>query len=301
MHSNHRHNRALPKRLHQGQDPTMDERRVPCSKQQLDRYLQRVAVTAPVAANESTLLALHAAHLSAIPFENLEIHLGRAMRIEPDALFEDLVDRRRGGYCFQMNELLARVLLAIGFEVERFAARVWLRNSSRMPPRSHQVLRVRTVDGRHWLCDVGFGGGSPLRPLPFEMQRIDEQPLESYRMHTHEDYGIVLQRRSVEPDTREWSDMISFGTEDQWPSDFRYSNHSISTMPDSRFVMHRVVSRAQPDLRQSLFDGTFRETRATGVTERVLDAAEEERVLRETFALDLPTPLVWQPCDAHLR
>ncbi|MFT4511361.1 MAG: N-hydroxyarylamine O-acetyltransferase [Planctomycetota bacterium] len=272
----------------------MDERRRPCSNEQLDRYLQRVAVTGPVAANEATLIALHQAHLRAIPFENLEIHLGQPMRIEPDALFEDLVDRQRGGYCFQMNELLALALLAIGFEVERFAARVWLRNPSPMPPRSHQVLRVRSSNDRHWLCDVGFGGGSPLMPLPFEMQRVEEQPLASYRMHHHEDYGVVLQMRGPEPNAEQWSDMISFSLEDQWPADFRYSNHSISTMPESRFVMHRIASRAEPKLRQSLFDGTYRETRPTGVTERLLDAAEEERVLRETFGLDLPTPLVWQ-------
>ncbi|MGK0435267.1 MAG: arylamine N-acetyltransferase, partial [Planctomycetota bacterium] len=91
-----------------------------------------------------------------------------------------------------------------------------------------------------------------------------------------------------------WSEMISFGLEDQWPADFRYSNHSVSTMSGSRFVMHRIVSRAEPELRQSLFDGTYRETRPTGVTERVLSPAEEERVLRETFGLELPTPLVWQ-------
>lgn len=272
----------------------MDERRIPCSDEQLDRYLQRIAVTGRVATDEATLVALHRAHLRAIPFENLEIHLGRSMRIEPDELFQDLVERQRGGYCFQMNELLARVLLAIGFEVERFAARVWLRNPSPMPPRSHQVLRVRTSDGRHWLCDVGFGGGSPVTPLPFEMQRVDEQPLASYRMHRHQDHGVMLQMRGPEPEMQDWSEMISFGLEDQWPADFRYSNHSVSTMSGSRFVMHRIVSRAEPELRQSLFDGTYRETRSTGVTERVLSPAEEERVLRETFGLELPTPLVWQ-------
>lgn len=272
----------------------MDERHTPCSDEQLRRYLQRVAHTDPVAANEATLVALHAAHLRAIPFENLEIQLGRTMRIEPDALFADLVDRRRGGYCFQMNELFARVLLAIGFQLERFAARVWLRNPAPMPPRSHQVLRVRSSDGRHWLCDVGFGGSSPLRPLPFEMQRIDEQPLASYRMRQDVDLGVVLQIRGPEADIQEWSDMISFTTEDQWPADFRYSNFAISTMPDSRFVLHRIVVRTEADVRQTLFDGTYRETRPDGVTERLLSAAEEEQVLRDTFLLDLPDPLTWR-------
>lgn len=277
----------------------MDERRSPCSAEQLRRYLQRVTHTAPVAADAATLVALHAAHLAAIPFENLEIHLGRPMRIEADAIFADLVDRRRGGYCFQMNELFARVLLAIGFEVERFAARVWLSNPTPMPPRSHQVLRVRTSDGRHWLCDVGFGGSSPLRPLPFEMQRIDEQPLASYRLRHDAELGVILQLRGPESGTQEWSDMISFSTEDQWPADFRYSNFAISTMPDSRFVVHRIVSRTESGMRQALFDGRYRETRPTGVTERVLTATEEEQVLRETFGLDLPSPLVWRSPSAQ--
>lgn len=273
----------------------MDDRRTPCSGEQLERYLARIAVDRPGTPDANTLSALHMAHLAAIPFENLEIHLGRPMRIGLDDLFADLVDRRRGGYCFQMNELFARVLLAIGFEVERFAARVWLRNPAPIPPRAHQVLRVRTSDGRRWLCDVGFGGGSPVMPVPFEMQSVETQPLASYRLQQHEDHGVMLQMRGPEPDTAEWSNMISFSLEEQWPVDFRYSNHAVSTLPDSRFVLHRVVARTERELRQTLFDGTYRETRPDGVTERALDAAEEERVLRETFGLDLPTPIRWQP------
>lgn len=272
----------------------MDDRRAPCSPEQLHRYLQRVGHGGDPQPDEATLVALHTAHLFAIPFENLEIHLGRPMRIDPDALFADLVDRSRGGYCFQMNELFARVLLAIGFEVERFAARVWLRNPTPMPPRAHQLLRVRTRGGRAFLCDVGFGGGSPWRPLPWETGRIDEQPLASYRMIDDRHLGVILQVRSAEPDTADWTDMISFAIDDQHPVDFKYSNHSISTMPDSRFVMHRIVARTEEALRQTLFDGVYRETTPRGVTERELDPAEEEHTMREVFGLDLPEPLQWQ-------
>jgi len=275
----------------------MDDRRQPCSPEQLERYLKRVAHDGAVNPDEATLVALHTAHLTAIPFENLEIHLGRPMRIDPDALVADLVDRKRGGYCFQMNELFARALLAIGFQVERFAARVWLRNPTPMPPRAHQLLRVRTAAGGVYLCDVGFGGSSPWRPLPFEMDRIDEQPLASYRMVERADLGIMLQLRGSEPDIQDWRDMVSFTTEDQWPIDFRYSNHAISTLPDSLFVMHRIVARTEEHVRQTLFDGTYRETRATGVTERELSAAEEEQALRETFGLDLPQPLRFRSAE----
>src|SRR5690606_6813912 len=115
-----------------------------------------------------TLRALHEAHVGAIAFENLEIHLGNPMRLGPDALFDDLVARRRGGYCFQMNELFARVLLAIGFGVERFAARVWQGNATEVPPRSHQCLGITDGDGGRWLGDVGFGGQSPLWPVGWD-------------------------------------------------------------------------------------------------------------------------------------
>ncbi|MCB9876595.1 MAG: arylamine N-acetyltransferase [Planctomycetes bacterium] len=266
--------------------------------EQVARYLARVGVdaAATTAGPTGALLAtLHEAHLRAIPFENLEIHLGRPMRIEPDALFEDLVDRRRGGYCFQMNELLALVLTALGFRVERFAARVWFGNPMPLPPRSHQCLRVTDGAGGRWFCDVGFGGATPLLPVPWRFDAPCEQPLSDYRLTRHAKHGVMVQTRlpSERSAADAWQDMISFDELEQFPIDFKLANFAISTMPGSKFVVQRLASFVVGDTRMNVQDGALRRIRPAGVTVDTLAPADEARLLRETFGLDLPPALPW--------
>jgi N-hydroxyarylamine O-acetyltransferase len=267
--------------------------RIPCSPEQLAAYLRRVGHDGPVRADAVTLSALHEAHLGAIPFENLEIHLGRPMRIAPDALFADLVERRRGGYCFQMNELFARVLLRIGFDVTRHAARVWLGNPTEVPARSHQCLAVIDRDGTRWLADVGFGGQSPLWPLRFgERTPVDHAGAGAFCMGVDRDHGYEL--RCVPAGETDERVLYTFTAEPQLPVDFVHANHAVSTMPGSHFVAGRLAARAERGLRQGLWNGRFSEVRNGVRSERSLDSAEEERVLQDVFGLDLPVPLVWK-------
>lgn len=261
-----------------------------CTPEQLRRYVARVGYAGDLAPSSATLTALHEAHLRGIPFENLEIMLGRPMCIDPDELFRDLVDRRRGGYCFQMNELFALVLATLGFGVERFAARVWFGNPVPMPPRSHQCLRVTDRDGGRWFCDVGFGGSSPLRPIAWEFDTPVDQDLACYLLTRANGLGVLVRTRIAGTD---WQDMISFTEEVQHPVDFRYANFAISTMPDSRFVRSRIASLVKGDARLNFQDGKLRRITATGVTVESLSARQEDELLRGEFGLDLPAALPW--------
>lgn len=259
---------------------------VGCSPAQLQAYLARVGHRQAVAPDAATLRALHQAHVGRIAFENLEIHLGRAMRIEPDHLFADLVARRRGGYCFQMNELFARVLLAIGFGVDRFAARVWVGAPAAAPPCSHQCLRVTDGAGGRWLADVGFGGSSPLWPVAWGRDAlVDQAGVGHYRMTRDPAWGWQLRCRR--PEGGDEAVLYSFCDHPQLPVDFVFPNWSVSTMPDSRFVRMRMASRVEPGLRQHLLDGRFAEVLDGARRERQVDLDEEERLLREVFGLDV--------------
>ncbi|MCB9880127.1 MAG: arylamine N-acetyltransferase [Planctomycetes bacterium] len=259
---------------------------------QLRRYLARVGL-AEAATGDATaaqLAALHEAHLRAIPFENLEIHLGRPMRLEPEALFADLADRRRGGYCFQMNELFALVAAALGYGVERFAARVRFGNPMPMPPRSHQCLRITAADGSRWFCDVGFGGASPIRPLPWSFDEPVDQQLAGYVLTRGAAGEVVVRTRLHGGD---WQDMIVFTEEVQQPIDFRYANFALSHMPDSKFVVSRIASRLVVGARLNFQDGVLRRITATDVTVEQLTPAAEEHALRGLFGLELPDALPW--------
>src|SRR5262245_65352716 len=105
-------------------------------------YLERLAAPRPAAADEAALRTLHRAHLLAVPFENLDIHLGRPIRLEPEALFQKIVHERRGGFCYELNGLFAQLLEALGYEVTRLSARVYSSSSELGPESVHLALRV---------------------------------------------------------------------------------------------------------------------------------------------------------------
>src|SRR5690606_6183767 len=115
-----------------------------------------------------TLAAIHVAHPAAMPFENLDPFLGRAVALDLATLEAKLIHGRRGGYCYEQNLLLMQVLRALGFRVGGLAARVlWNRPKDALTPRTHMLLRI-DLDGRTWLADVGFGGLTQTAPLLLE-------------------------------------------------------------------------------------------------------------------------------------
>ncbi|MER5649395.1 arylamine N-acetyltransferase [Streptosporangium sp. NPDC002524] len=130
---------------------------------QITHYLDRLGVTRPAEPDVRSLRALQLAHLRTVPFESLSIHLGEEISLEPDALFDKVVVRRRGGFCYELNGLFAELLTALGYRVTLLAARVF-NGATPGPLFDHLALRV-DLDDEPWLVDVGFGDFSdgPLR------------------------------------------------------------------------------------------------------------------------------------------
>ncbi|MER6828005.1 arylamine N-acetyltransferase [Streptosporangium sp. NPDC000563] len=130
---------------------------------QIALYLDRLGVTRPVEPGVESLRTLQLAHLRAVPFENLSIHLGEPISLDLDALYDKIVVRRRGGFCYELNGLLAELLTALGYRVTLLAARVFGGGGVPGPLFDHLALRVDLDEP--WLVDVGFGDFSdePLR------------------------------------------------------------------------------------------------------------------------------------------
>src|SRR5436189_3482 len=116
-------------------------------------YLQRIDYRGPLEPTLEVLKNLHRAHAIRIPFENLDIMLGRPILLDLPSLEAKLVQARRGGYCFEQNTLFAAALGQLGFDVTTLAARVRL-NRARIAPRTHMLLLV-TVEGNSYVADVG--------------------------------------------------------------------------------------------------------------------------------------------------
>jgi N-hydroxyarylamine O-acetyltransferase len=247
----------------------------------LDAYLARVGYEGPRSATAAVLADLHLAHATHIPFENLDILLGRPVRLDLEALQAKLVRGKRGGYCFEHNTLFAAALEHFGFRVTRLAARVRL-GATRLLPRTHMLLKV-SVGGEPWLADVGFGAGGPLHPVPLEAARVTRQFGRDYRLV--EEAGLwVLQSQQGAA----WQDLYAFTLEPQHPVDFEMANHYTSTHPSSRFVQTVIAQLATPEARYIVWDRTLTVERGGESVGSPLEDEALLRVLSEIFGLDFP-------------
>ncbi len=145
----------------------------------LDAYLRRIDYGGGIEPTLPSLQALHLAHATHIPFENLDILLGRSIRLDLESLQAKLVAGGRGGYCFEQNTLFAAVLRALGFDVTLLAARVRF-GANRVLPRTHMALQVH-IDNTDWLADVGFGAAGLLLPIRFRDSADVRQFAWTYR------------------------------------------------------------------------------------------------------------------------
>ncbi len=262
----------------------------PLSAAQLDRYLARVKYDGPRVANLSLLRALHRAHLLAIPYENLDIHLGLAVSLDPEAMFTKLVDERRGGWCFEMNGLFGRVLETLGFTVRYMSGAVGRARTGWRAQGNHLVLLV-TLD-RPWIADVGFGDGF-LTPLPLEVGSYRQDFLQ-YRVSKDGP------RWRVDSHVYGGADGFDFTTTGRSLGDFAQQCLELQTSPDSPFVQTTVCERFESNGLVMLRSATLREVRVDGVRTSVVEsAAEFDQVLRQRFDLAIPGieaiwPRVWQ-------
>jgi N-hydroxyarylamine O-acetyltransferase len=253
----------------------------------LEAYLRRIAYSGPREAGLGTLRGLHAAHATAIPFENLAIQLGELpLRLDEDSLQDKLVARRRGGYCFEQNHLFQAVLRRLGFEVAAFEARVRM-GSPEALPRTHMLLSV-AAEGRDWLCDVGFGGDGLFHPVALDGE-VSAQPQGRYRVAA-EGSLKVLQSEQLQG----WTDLYAFEPVPRLRVDFELGNWYTSTHPDSRFVRTLTAQLLLPDGRRILRGVDYTEVRNGEATYRVLEVAEIPAVLRRDFGLEVPDGAVFR-------
>ena len=248
----------------------------------MDEYFKRIGYAGKPAADMQTLRALHQLHPAAIPFENIEVLLGRGINLKLPAVFEKLVTAGRGGYCFEHNGVLMEVLRSIGFTVEPLLARVvWRRPADAAPgPKSHMVLRT-FVDGQPWLVDVGFGGLVLTAPLHFNADVVQNTQHESFRLITVAG-GYRLEALLED----QWRPVYVLGSEPVPDIDFEVANWYTSSHPESHFRHNLMVARTTEDTRYTLLNYrlTVRKRGAEPVR-RELDPAELVDVLSEQFLL----------------
>jgi N-hydroxyarylamine O-acetyltransferase len=250
----------------------------------LEKYFTRVKYSGPREPTLAVLRDIHFRHVLTLPFENLDVLLGRPIGLDSGALVGKLLDAGRGGYCFEQNGLLSRVLTALGFRVTPLAAsvRLWVPDDVETG-HTHLLLKVDLPEGPY-IVDAGFGGLNPTGP--FALVRDVEQPtsLETYRIVAR-DIGYELHARLGVV----WTVLYRFTLQPMTLPDQEIANWFVSTSPASLFVQSLVMARPDGERRLTLRNAQFSIRRRDGrVEERTLTGVDDlvETVWRY-FDLDL--------------
>jgi N-hydroxyarylamine O-acetyltransferase len=252
-------------------------------KLDLDAYLARIGYTGPASGTseppEALLAELHRAHLAAIPFENLDIMLGRGVKADLESIQDKLVYARRGGYCYEHGQLFAAALERLGFTVDRLLARV-VTDGEPMRPRTHLTLRVG-AGSQDWLADVGFGSSPPV-PLAW---RAGPQEADGwvYEVVTDEADGTWKLRELQGAD---WGTLYRVEDQPVYPADVVMSNHYTSTYPESWFTWQPILVRRVPGAIHSIVGRGYTVTTPGYIKDRrTLTDEEFAAALTEVFGL----------------
>ncbi|NUP46465.1 MAG: arylamine N-acetyltransferase [Catenulispora sp.] len=249
--------------------------------EQVTAYLNRINVAGPLKPDADSLRRLHSAHLHAVPFENLSIHLREDMSLNIPALYDKIVTRHRGGFCYELNGLFAAALETIGYRVQRHSARTFHPDRGFSPPMDHLALRVTDTTGDVWLADVGYGRHTEY-PLHFTARTEQSDPGGLFRITEYENGDLDVLREGeaqyrVDPRPLALSDFIPA----MWWQ---------RTSPEAMFTQSLICSRLTDDGgRISLNDRKLITTDATGRHEQELTSDEEVlTAYRDVFGIELP-------------
>ena len=250
-----------------------------------DAWLRRIGHAGPRAPDLTTLRAVIAAHTATIPFENIDVLLGRVPQLGLGALQRKLVTGGRGGYCFEQNALLRAGLLALGFAVTGLIARV-IRGleADAAGPATHMALRVDLPEGP-FLADAGFGNQTPTAPLALRPHTEQPTPHETMRF-LPVDGELTLQARLG----GEWQSIYRLSPHPTLAVDYEVANWFTATHPASPFVSNLIAARPGPDgTRHTLFNGRLSTRRRDGTVERrpLDDTPAFHAALSGTFGLNL--------------
>jgi len=249
-------------------------------------YLARLDMPARPTLDAEGLARLQRAHRQRIPFENLDVILGRPIVIDAAAVFAKLVTAKRGGFCFEHNRLFGDALTAVGFAHRPLLARVWL-GATDPPPLTH-TLSLVAIDGQDWIADPGFGG-SYAPPMPLidgatatapdgARFRLDRDPTHGWTLW-RDGPAATTDGRAAEPG---WQRQYSFTETPVYDADLALGSHWAATAPGTRFTTLRIASIVLPHGFAALTDRHYRRRAADTEAAGTID---DPRVYRMRLAL----------------
>ncbi|HZK25657.1 MAG TPA: arylamine N-acetyltransferase [Oscillospiraceae bacterium] len=251
----------------------------------LEAYFKRINYQGKTDVTAETLKGLHIAHTLNVPFENLDVHFKKPIRLDRESLYQKIVENKRGGYCFEMNGMFSFVLKEMGFKVLDVLAR-GTRDGKEFFSQSHQVMVVEIGD-ELWLADVGFGNDGITAPVLLEEGVDQQQFTHTYRILKDPKHGYILQSKV----DGEYKYMYAFHLINCHPMDFEMANYFMATYPNSFFSIMKMCTMPTKEGRVTLTDirneKKFKQLVNGQVTETNLNSEDEfKEKLQQYFALD---------------
>lgn len=248
----------------------------------ISSYLDRIAYSGTTKPSNETLKQLHRAHLFHVPFENLDIGIGRPILVDQLRFVRKIIEEKRGGFCYEMNGSFAWLLKELGFKVTLLSARVGRADGSFSPEFDHLTLKVDLDEP--WLADVGFGD-SFLDPLRIETGLEQRQANGTFRI-VEQGPDLVVQRLQSD---QAWHAEYAFTLRPRRLEDFAGMCHYHQTSPQSHFTQNKVCTLATPDGRITLSKDKLIVTSNGNREEREIPTEKEWlEILKAQFGVVLP-------------
>lgn len=252
------------------------------SKQEIRQYLERIGLTEKVIEGPKDLellKTLQYAHVTHIPYENIDIMRSVRLDLSLDGLFDKIVTRKRGGYCFELNSLFNALLVSIGYTTVNCFAR-YLRGATEIPMRRHRIIIASSDDmkGRAF-ADVGIGERAPKEALCLEENTLQTAYGEEYRFGKEDFYGWVLWDRH----RGEWEKFISFTEEPQIEEDYWGTSYFCEAAPESYFKTEMMLSLKTATGRITVAGDKFRIFDGDNVTETAINNENEFNAILKKY------------------
>lgn len=245
----------------------------------LSRWFDRIGMVPPARFDAAALAEAMRRQLFTVPFENLDVQMGREISLDPQAIVDKILNRGRGGYCYEVNGLFALALTALGVAHRFVAARPMFYPVRR--PRTHMAI-VATLDGVDWLCDLGFGSWGIRAPMRLDrLDEVVEVDGERFRLRREAD-DVYVVSALVEGG---WADQYGFDLSPQEWIDFAPANYLNSHHPDAIFVQKSVVVRLNERGRTLLVGDTLKRSVDGRIETRTIAPDERDAILAQEFGL----------------
>ncbi|MBC3863495.1 arylamine N-acetyltransferase [Undibacterium jejuense] len=248
--------------------------------QQVALYLERIGYRDSRKCDLSVLNALHTAHMLSVPFENLDIILGQQINLNLDALFDKIVLKHRGGFCYELNTLFRALLLRLGFKVRFLSARVF--NGSHYGSAFDHMLLLVNIENVDVIVDVGFGD-SFKQPLPLSGAAQTQNDVSYFLKGEGGEYILHREKILSHP-----VPLYRFSADVHELDAFEQQCNFHQTSPESHFTQHALCSVATSYGRQSIRDGYFIDT-CKGIRNgyQIKSETEYRLILKDKFRMSL--------------